>query len=72
MKETYGIFKKFAADNHYSLLTKAVNSAFTTRDTASTMKKLSEENGHGFLEVWGHLPTFRRCSIGVFHMQKFF
>lgn len=47
MKETYGIFKKFAADNHYSLLTKAVNSAFTTRDTASTMKKLSEENGHG-------------------------
>ena len=36
MRETYGIFKKLAADNHYTSLTKAVNSAFTTKETAAT------------------------------------
>jgi len=47
MNETYGLFKKFSSDNHYTSLTKAINSAVTTKETAATLKRISKLNGHG-------------------------
>lgn len=46
MNEMYGIFKKFASDNHYVSLTKAVNSAHTTKATKATLKELHDKRGH--------------------------
>jgi len=40
MKELYGIFNKFATDNHYVNLTKTLNSVHTTRETQKTLRQL--------------------------------
>jgi len=47
MNELYGIFKKFSYDNHYVSLTKALNSAHTTKETKKSMRFVTEplENG---------------------------
>lgn len=37
----YGIFKRLATENHYTDLTKALNSAAATRDTRATMKSIA-------------------------------
>ena len=37
----YGIFKRFATENHYNSIIKSLNSAVTTRDTKATMKPLT-------------------------------
>jgi len=47
MNEYYGLFKKFSNDNHYVSLSKALNSAQTTRGTKPTMKPLTKECAHG-------------------------
>lgn len=41
MDKFYGIFKRLATENHYTDLTKSLNSAATTRDTKATMKPLT-------------------------------
>ena len=46
MNETYGIFKKFANDNHYVSFAKNVSSAHTTKATKATLKRLHDEFGH--------------------------
>lgn len=47
MNQTYGIFKKLSADNHFVSLTKALNSARTTKETQTTLKNLTVECSHG-------------------------
>lgn len=42
MDKFYGIFKRFATENHYTDLTKALNSAASTKDTKATMKPLTK------------------------------
>lgn len=46
MNELYGIFKKFANDNHYDAFAKVLNSAHITAETKKTMKRLHDEFGH--------------------------
>lgn len=47
MNQLYGVFKKFSADNHYTSLAKALNSAHTTKETLPTLKNLTGECSHG-------------------------
>jgi len=42
--ENYGIYKKFAADNHYTLLTKALNSASSTEKTLKSIRRITRED----------------------------
>ena len=46
MKEMYGVFKKFIADNHHDSFAKALNSAYATENTRQTLKVLHDEFGH--------------------------
>ena len=47
MDKLYGIFKEMSTNNHYVSLTKALNSAHTTRETEKTLRALTEECSHG-------------------------
>ena len=47
MNQSYGIFKKATADNHYVSLAKSLNSAHTTKETQPTLKNLTGECSHG-------------------------
>ena len=42
MNDFYGILKKFAYDNHYESLTKALNSAYVSKESAQTMQQLTD------------------------------
>ena len=46
MNEMYGVFKKFANDNHHDAFAKILNSAHVTNETKKTMKRLHDEFGH--------------------------
>lgn len=39
----YGIFKQLSTDNHYSSLTKALNSARCTKETVATLKRITKK-----------------------------
>lgn len=46
MNEMYGVFKKFANDNHHDAFAKALNSAHATTETKKTLRQLHDEFGH--------------------------
>ena len=46
----YGVFKRFATENHYTDLAKALNSAATTRDTKATIRPVTRKG-----IVYGHM-----------------
>ena len=39
----YGIFKQFATDNHYLSVTKTLNSARCTKETAESLKRITKK-----------------------------
>ena len=47
MDELYGLFKKNSADNHFVSLAKSLNSAYATKYTRKTLKKLESYCSHG-------------------------
>ena len=47
MDELYGLFKKCVADNHYVSLAKGLNSAYATKHTGETLKRIENYCSHG-------------------------
>ena len=47
MNELYGLFKKNSFDNHYVSAAKMLNSAYATKYTSNTMKKIEKYCSHG-------------------------
>ena len=47
MDKLYGIFKEMSSNNHYVSVTKALNSAHTSRETEKTLRALTGECSHG-------------------------
>ena len=72
MNQSYGIFKKATADNHYVSLAKSLNSAHTTKETQPTLKNLTGECSHGgYLVIHKGYRTFRRVKAQtVFDRQN--
>ena len=63
MNDLYGVFKKFANDNHHDAFAKSLNSAYLTTETKKTLRQLHDEFGH-YAQLVIHKDT---CYVAFMH-----